>query len=187
MDQTRTVPGALEIPTGHFHWRAWQAASHHGQAHCRREKVRRFRRHLAWQRSHLNEIRAGGATDKKLKAEIKTTEPNVGLATRMNPEQSLLTSVCFHTLQEYDAREALVMWNLCSCLGEFGRGGQTRKNVRVPNEGVIPLTASLHKDRDADRVVGKGIAPVFHGRRLFTDPEPRRVLLGARVELHRQP
>lgn len=25
-----------------------------GQAHCRREKLRRLRRHLAWQRSYLN-------------------------------------------------------------------------------------------------------------------------------------
>jgi hypothetical protein len=25
-----------------------------GQAHCRREKVRRFRRHLAWQKAFLN-------------------------------------------------------------------------------------------------------------------------------------
>jgi len=25
-----------------------------GQAHCRREKLRRFRRHLAWQKPHLN-------------------------------------------------------------------------------------------------------------------------------------
>ena len=25
-----------------------------GQAHCRREKMRRFRRHLAWQKAHLN-------------------------------------------------------------------------------------------------------------------------------------
>ncbi|HMP82595.1 MAG TPA: hypothetical protein PKA41_07795 [Verrucomicrobiota bacterium] len=25
-----------------------------GQAHCRREKLRRFRRHLAWQKAHLN-------------------------------------------------------------------------------------------------------------------------------------
>ena len=25
-----------------------------GQAHCRREKVRRFRLHLAWQSKHLN-------------------------------------------------------------------------------------------------------------------------------------
>ena len=25
-----------------------------GQAHCRREKLRRFRRHLAWQTAHLN-------------------------------------------------------------------------------------------------------------------------------------
>jgi hypothetical protein len=25
-----------------------------GQAHCRREKWRRLRRHLAWQKAHLN-------------------------------------------------------------------------------------------------------------------------------------
>lgn len=32
-----------------YHWILRQA-----EAHCRREKMRRFRRHLAWQNTHLN-------------------------------------------------------------------------------------------------------------------------------------
>jgi len=32
-----------------FRW-----ALRRGQAHGRREKMRRFRRHLAWQKAHLN-------------------------------------------------------------------------------------------------------------------------------------
>jgi len=32
-----------------FHW-----SLRRGHAHCRREKMRRFQRHLAWQKAHLN-------------------------------------------------------------------------------------------------------------------------------------
>ena len=32
----------------------FRAALRCGHAHCRREKVRRYRQHLAWQKAHLN-------------------------------------------------------------------------------------------------------------------------------------